>query len=124
MNGRIFSLLATVLLAPSVGCSRISAGLPSEHSGAERSAGELMTQYGCPACHVIPHVAGAIGKVGPSLDGLNERSYLAGSLPNTPENLEQWIMHPQHFHPGTAMPEMNVMLPDARRIARFLESVH
>jgi len=81
-----------------------------------------MTQYGCPTCHVISHVPGAIGKVGPSLDSVSERSYLAGSLPNTPENLEHWIMHPQQYQPGTAMPEMGVSEQDAHRIAVFLNS--
>jgi cytochrome c len=87
-----------------------------------RGAPELMTQYGCPTCHVVPNVPGAVGKVGPSLTSLSQRSYLAGSLPNTPENLVQWIMHPQHFRPGTAMPEMGVSNQDAQVIARFLES--
>jgi cytochrome c2 len=81
-----------------------------------------MFQYGCPTCHVIPHVPGAIGKGGPSLDSVSQRSYLAGSLPNTPENLEHWIMHPQHYQPGTAMPEMGVSEQDAHRIAVFLNS--
>lgn len=91
-------------------------------SGSERSAPELMRQYGCPACHVIPHVPGAVGKVGPPLSSLDQRSYLAGSLQNTPENLRNWIMHPQHYQPGTAMPEMGVSSPDAERIAEFLEN--
>jgi cytochrome c2 len=79
-----------------------------------------MAQYGCPACHVISHVPGAVGKVGPSLDSLSQRSYLAGSLPNTPQNLVQWIEHPQHFRPGTAMPDMGVSDHDALSIAKFL----
>jgi cytochrome c len=90
-------------------------------SGSERSAPELMRQYGCPACHTIPHVPGAVGKVGPSLESLDHRSFLAGVLQNTPENLRNWIMHPQHYEPGTAMPEMGVTSPDAERIAEFLE---
>ena len=71
---------------------------------------------------MIPNVPGAVGKVGPSLASLAQRSYLAGSLPNTPDNLAAWIMHPQHFRPGTAMPEMGVTPDDARRIEAFLQS--
>lgn len=82
-----------------------------------------MIKYGCPTCHVIPKVPGAVGKVGPSLDTLSQRSYLAGSLQNTPENLIRWIMHPQKYRPGTAMPEMGVTEQDARTIASFLESI-
>ncbi|KAA6458589.1 cytochrome C [Acidobacteria bacterium AB60] len=115
-------LFAGALLAVSVAaCSKL-AGDGSERAGANRSAPELMEQYGCPACHVIPQVPGAVGKAGPSLKALDQRSLVAGILPNTPENLKQWIMHPQHFQPGTAMPEMGVTEQDATRIARFLES--
>jgi cytochrome c2 len=81
-----------------------------------------MIQYGCPTCHVIPGVPGAVGKVGPSLDSLAQRSYLAGTVPNTPADLKNWIMHPQQIHPGTAMPEMGVTPRDAQEIAEFLQS--
>jgi cytochrome c len=116
-------LMATALLAATLaaaGCSGFNE--PEQKAGSQRSAPNLMIQYGCPTCHVVPNVPGAVGKVGPSLDSLSQRSYLAGSLPNTPENLIQWIMHPQHFRPGTAMPEMGVSEKDAQTIARFLEA--
>jgi cytochrome c2 len=87
----------------------------------QHSAPDLIVQYGCQTCHVIPNVPGAVGKVGPSLDDLNQRSYLAGTLSNTPANLQQWIMHPQSIQPGTAMPEMGVTQNDAYEIAAFLE---
>ena len=105
------------------GCSENSMGRAPRSSKSERSVPELMVQYGCPACHMIPRVPGAVGQVGPSLAGLGQRSYLAGTLPNTPENIVLWIMHPQHLRPGTAMPEMGVSEQDAHRIQIFLESV-
>jgi cytochrome c len=114
----LLALLAALIIATS--CS--TSGSPEQKAGSQRSAPDLMIQYGCPTCHVVPNVSGAVGKVGPSLASLSQRSYLAGSLPNTPENLVQWIMHPQHFRPGTAMPEMGVNDAEARRIARFLEA--
>jgi cytochrome c len=116
-------LVPIAVLAVAIGATACSSFKSAEQkAGSQRSAPELMTQYGCPTCHVVPNVPGASGKVGPSLASLSQRSYLAGSLPNTPENLVQWIMHPQHFRPGTAMPEMGVSEPDALLIARFLES--
>jgi cytochrome c2 len=81
-----------------------------------------MIQYGCPTCHVIPGVPGAVGKVGPSLDSLAQRSYLAGTVPNTPRDLENWIMHPQLIHPGTAMPDMGVTPHDGEEMASFLQT--
>jgi cytochrome c len=113
----ILSILPIVLLPLMSGCHRELA-----HQPAAQSATDLMIQYGCPTCHVIPHVPGAIGKVGPPLNDLAQRSYLAGSLPNSPENLKLWIMHPQHFEPGTAMPEMGVSSSDAQTIAAYLQN--
>ena len=104
------------------GCSRSMPGQAARGSQNQRPVPELMIQYGCPACHVVPRVPGAVGQVGPSLEGLGQRSYVAGTLPNTPENIVSWIMHPQHLRPGTAMPEMGVTEEDARRIQIFLES--
>lgn len=72
-----------------MGCSGSGQRSVRAASGAKRSAPELMRQYGCPACHVIPHVPGAVGKVGPPLASLNQRSYLAGSLQNSPDNLRR-----------------------------------
>lgn len=122
MNRAMSLFGLSALLLSAAACSRLSAGIAAERSGQQRSAPELMTQYGCPTCHVIPHVPGAVGKVGPSLQDLNQRSYLAGVLSNTPEHLQEWIMHPQRIQPGTAMPEMGVTEHDAHEIARFLES--
>lgn len=121
-RGLLLALCACATLF-ACACSRTHPGASgAQASGAQRSAPELMIQYGCPTCHVIAHVPGAVGKVGPSLVSISQRSYLAGSLPNTPENLQQWIMHPQHYQPGTAMPEMGVSEQDAHRIAVFLNS--
>jgi cytochrome c len=113
----------TAVVVIGAGCSRFKAS-PQHASLSQASAPELMIWYGCPTCHVIPHVPGAVGKVGPSLDGLAQRSYLAGTLQNSPENLVRWIQHPQQIHPGTAMPEMGVTQADAARIASFLQTNH
>lgn len=93
------------------------------HQSAGPGTPDLMIRYGCPTCHVIPGVPGAAGKVGPSLNDLGQRSYLAGTLQNSPDNLALWIQHPQRFHPGTAMPEMDVTAEDAKEIAAFLNAI-
>jgi cytochrome c2 len=81
---------------------------------------EVIRRYGCEACHSIPGVAGARGQVGPPLDGIGNRTYLAGQLTNTPENLIRWIRDPQGIAPGTAMPEMGVTEQDGKDIAAYL----
>ncbi len=111
-------VLVFVLLA-GFGC--MSANKKQQMNAEQSSAPQLMIQYGCPTCHVIPGVPGAVGKVGPSLDSLAQRSFIAGVLPNSPTNLEHWIMHPQKIDPGAAMPEMGVTQADAKRISAFLQ---
>ncbi len=85
---------------------------------------QAIAKYGCGTCHMIPGVAGANGTVGPKLDSIATRSFLAGMLPNTPDNLIQWIQHPQELHPGVDMPDMGVTAADARNIAAYLYSIH
>lgn len=81
---------------------------------------ELVVSYGCGACHMIPGVHGARGKVGPPLFYFAERTMIAGELPNTPENLAKWIEHPKQIEPGTAMPDLGVQPNEAREITAFL----
>ena len=80
-----------------------------------------LEQYACTTCHEIPGVTGATVPVGPSLRKLASRTYVAGVLPNTRENLVRWIRGPQALKPGTAMPDLGVGERDARDMAAFLE---
>jgi len=82
-----------------------------------------MQYYGCISCHSIPGVPGAHGTVGPPLDRMGIRTYIAGILPNSPQNLSLWIQHPQRVHAGTAMPELGVKPKDADDIASYLEEL-
>ena len=79
--------------------------------------------YGCGTCHSIRGVPGADGLVGPPLDGIGARAYVAGVLTNTPANLVRWIRQPREVDPLTAMPDVGVSVPDARDIAAFLYTV-
>ncbi len=90
-------------------------------TGGEPERGRaLIPKYGCEACHTIPGVEGADGTVGPRLAGIDRRAYLAGRLPNTPENLMRWIRDPTGISPGTAMPNLHVTEQDVRDIAAYL----
>lgn len=81
---------------------------------------DAIVRYGCGACHLIPGVPGADALVGPPLNQFEERHYIAGTLPNTADNLVYWIRFPQSVEPGTAMPDLNVSEADARDIAAYL----
>lgn len=79
-----------------------------------------LEQYGCGSCHRIPGVREAHGRVGPSLEKIDEQIYLAGLVPNNPENLMRWIMDPQSIDPKTLMPDLNVTRAEAEDMAAFL----
>lgn len=81
---------------------------------------DALRRYGCQACHTIPGLEGARGKVGPSLEGIGGRTYLAGQLPNNAQNMIRWIRDPQGVEPGTAMPELGVTEGDGKDIAAYL----
>lgn len=76
--------------------------------------------YGCDTCHTIPGVMTATATVGPPLTQIGRRSYLAGRLENTPENMFEWIRHPRRVDEKTAMPDTGVTERDARDIVAYL----
>lgn len=79
-----------------------------------------LTQYACQSCHLIPGVTGPQTFVGPSLDGLAQRSFIAGTLPRSEANLMRWIRAPQEVKPGSTMPQLGVSERDARDMAAYL----
>lgn len=81
---------------------------------------QLMLDYGCGACHMVPGVHAARGLVGPPLFYFGERTMIAGELPNTPKNLAQWIQHPKSVEPKTAMPDLGLTEDQADDIAAYL----
>jgi cytochrome c2 len=90
--------------------------------GDPRRGEAMFIQYGCGSCHSLKNVRTATGMVGPPLDGVALRVIIGGHLSNTPANMEQWIRDPQHYSPGTAMPDLNVGAEDARDITAVLST--
>jgi cytochrome c len=123
MRTKIVFLLA--LAATLTGCSSLSdsevrAAAQLTDGGDARQAPSEIRSYGCNTCHTISGVPGARGLVGPALNGIRDRYYIAGRLSNTPDNLMRWIQHPRQVDPHTAMPEMGVTDQDSRDIAAYL----
>jgi cytochrome c len=83
----------------------------------------LLRQFGCGACHRISGVADAQGNVGPPLDGVAKRVYLAGVLPNSAAAMARWIRAPQAFEPQTAMPNLGVSEEHARDMVAYLQTL-
>jgi putative membrane protein len=89
-------------------------------TGGNPADGEVAIQkYGCWTCHTIPGIAGANGVIGPPLDKVASRAYVAGR-PNSPQQLINWIRRPQEVRRPTPMPDMGVTDRDARDIAAYL----
>jgi cytochrome c1 len=86
---------------------------------AER-APPLLRRYGCGGCHEIPGIPGADGKTGPPLGQFRQRVFIGGTLPNNADNLVKWIVRPNVFHPGSAMPETGLSESEARDVAAYL----
>lgn len=118
---RIGLALAAIVATFAVG------GCADEPGAATANAADngklLLRQFGCGSCHKIPGVAGAAGNVGPPLEGIARRVYLAGQLPNSPDNLVRWIRDPRGVDPETAMPDLGVTEAQARDMVAHLQEL-
>jgi len=120
-----YVLICAVLTLLCSGCDRLTRtevqrAATLTNGGNARLGRVEIRKYGCNACHDISGVPGARGLVGPPLDGVAQRYFIAGELANTPDNLMRWIQHPKQVEPHTAMPEMGVTEQDSRDIAAYL----
>jgi cytochrome c len=111
---------AAALLLAGCGADEIEFRTDFPLGGDPDTGKHLLYSYACNSCHVIPGVGGGYSKAGPPLDRFGSRSYIAGVLPNTPDNAVRWIMDPQAISPGTAMPSMGITEVQARHMATYL----
>jgi len=109
---RLIALIGLALLASCGGVNR--------DQGARAKA--LIASH-CAACHRVPGVPVATGRVGPSLAHIASQQIIAGYFANSPELLTQWIEHPQKLLPGNAMPDMALSRAEAASIADYLDTM-
>ena len=112
------ALSLTMLACPAPGDS--DAAVANATGGDPARGRDLVRKYGCGSCHMIPGVAGANGLVGPPLAGIASRAYIAGVLPNAPENMRRWLEDPKAVDSLTAMPNLGVTPSDARHLSAYL----
>jgi cytochrome c2 len=89
MSGGVIALAGSVvLLLPLTACDEGARMRPYvvATGGNARHGEQLIQNYGCGACHVVPGVHAARGLVGPPLYFLGQRTMIAGELPNSPAN--------------------------------------
>lgn len=114
---RAGAVLLCAVLASACG----SREAPSRVDGGDPERGRLLTQqYQCAACHFIPEVQGAGGDAGPSLQYMGRLSYIAGGIPNQPENMIRFLQNPPAVKPGTLMPALGISEEEARHMAAFM----
>lgn len=120
---RLILLAAVGTLLPLLaGCTggRALEAYPTATGGDAHRGKAVIVQYSCGSCHTIPGVPGARGLVGPPLTMMGRRTFVAGEIPNTPDNLVKWISSPQSVEPATAMPTLGLTDQQARDAAAYL----
>jgi cytochrome c len=109
-------ILTLVLLLAA--CKRPEAAAPvTANSGRGK---QLIEQYGCNSCHIVPGVEGAKGMVGPSLEHVASRPTIATKVPNSQANMAAYIQNPQMTNPENVMPNLGVKPDEARDIVAYL----
>ena len=83
----------------------------------------LFMALACAKCHPVRGTP-ATAQFGPDLTHFAARQTLAAaSLPNTPENLAQWILNPQHAKPGNLMPATHFDEQQLSALVAYLEGL-
>jgi cytochrome c1 len=122
MTRAIFFWCGVLML--SIGCDTQGGDMRDSYAlaiGGDPGRGVSAIQTaGCGSCHYIPGVAGAHGMVAAPLLWFARRTFIAGEVPNTPDNLVLWIRSPQTIEPHTAMPSSGLSDQQARDVAAYL----
>lgn len=122
----LLTILLPILLAacnPSETATQTtsSAQPPPAVAGNADRGKQAAVQFGCGVCHVIPGIEGAEGALGPTLAGVASRPAISdGVVPNTPDNLTNYILRPASMNPQSRMPPMGVSAAEAQDITAFL----
>ena len=118
--GRLAPLSGLGLLLALAACEETGVGTRFTEIGDPEQGAVLIDQAGCGTCHMIPGIDAAQGLVGPPLDHMGKRIFIAGLLRNTPANMMTWLRDPQAVVPGNAMPDMGLSEEQARHITAYL----
>jgi cytochrome c len=123
VTAAIFALLLGLAGAVAFAAWKIDDEAPAGYSGNPRRGKNLIVTYGCPSCHVMHDVASPRGLVGPPLDDMAKRAYIAGRFANDEIWMMLWLQNPQRLAPGNGMPDLRVSERDARDLAAYLATL-
>lgn len=102
------------------GCGQPEESSDRDIAGDPDRGRQAILEYGCASCHATPDLPSVRNGIGPDLDGVADNVYIAGQIPNRPEELIRWIRNPQEMVPGSVMPNMGVTQEDAEDILAYL----
>ena len=89
----------------------------------QRSGEQVFNSEACSDCHTIRGTP-ARGDIGPDLTHVASRTTLAaGTIPNTPAELGEWVSDPQHVKPGNKMPGLELSSAQVRSLVAYLGSL-
>jgi cytochrome c len=118
-------LLSLVAVAGLCGCR--GGKLPSPYrlqvAGSPERGQTIIVQFRCGSCHMIPGIHNAKGLVGPPLNEMSRRTFIAGEIPNDPQNLVHWVEAPTSLKPKTAMPDLGLTNQQATDVVAYLETL-
>jgi cytochrome c len=122
----ILVLLIAAAAAPiEISCrgGKTARGYDVMTGGVPERGKQIIAAKGCGSCHIIPGITGAQGLVGPPLTYFARRTYIAGEVANSPDNLVQWVRNPQSIEEHTAMPNLGLTEQQARDVAAYLYTI-
>jgi cytochrome c oxidase subunit II len=92
-------------------------------STAQQSRGMALVEYRCGLCHQV-RGTGAGAVTAPDLTHVMSRRLLAaGTVPNDPSSLREWIQTPQLLKPSSLMPDQNLTELQLADTLAYLESL-
>lgn len=98
-----------------------TARTPSSETAAQGQ--RIFMRESCAGCHAIRGTQ-ANSRIGPDLSDFGSRRWIGSiTVPNTPENLANWIDDPQSIKPGSLMPPIPLSPADREAIVAYLESL-
>ena len=83
----------------------------------------IFLRTSCINCHTVRGTV-ANGTFAPDLTHLMSRTEIgSGIVPNTPDNLREWVFDPQNIKPGCDMPSMKLTRDEVDLVCAWLETL-
>lgn len=94
-----------------------------EASSDEAAGRQTFLSLNCINCHTVRGTP-AQGKFGPDLTHLMSRQTIAsGMIPNSAQNVKNWVSDPQSIKPGNLMPDMQLDDKQLDQVTAYLTSL-